>query len=510
MPEETLNLQEVRRSLLVDAVSLLKRHENVYKKDPQLFFKERGINFFPTFERMFNQLYSTEVLKAVALGPRGGGKTFGAAIIATAFFLFKDYDVGIVAGSETQALTLFGYITDWLDLAEEEEQLSDAVERIRHSDLVGKTGNRIVAKTASPKSIRGMHLGRGKRGALLIIDEEAETDDDVMKAARYTVRTAKPAIILRMSTYHKLTGSFPDLVENHKELGYELFSWDSFDIAKPCAYECENCPVPEFKDKYCKGKAKRSNGWIDVNEIVGEWKDSPKDTFEVEIMGMRPASTGLVIQIPDIDRAIDLGSRGFPVQFDYSWFCIDWGFASMTAVVILGIAGDTVFVRHTEMFSRHGIDPIVEKLRKLRDLWGVREVFGDSSHPFENKRMRDEGFAVWSSKPEDPDATLGVVFNTFKEEGVSNLAYLFEKGKIGIRPSEHMLLRQLRRWRRDEGGHIVKKEDHFPDALVAGMMKLEIEGIGMGRRRIRIQSLKRRVFSVVERFAGGIARVFKG
>lgn len=501
------DFQEIQYSLLIDASKLLKRHENVYKKEPKLFFKERGINFFLAFERMFDELYSAKVLKAVALGPRGGGKTFGAAILATAFFLFKDFDVAIVAGSETQSLTLFGYVTDWLGLAEEEEQFGDAVERVRHSDLVGKTGNRIVAKTASPKSIRGLHLGRGKRGALLIIDEEAETDEDVMKAARYTIRTANPAILLRMSTYHKLTGSFPMLVENHKELGYELYTWDSFDIAKPCPYECERCPVPEFWEKYCKGKAKLSQGWVDVNEIIGEWKDSSKDSFEVEVMGMRPASAGLVIQIQDIERAVDLGTRAYPNEFDYSWFGIDWGFVGMTAVVALGIAADKVFVRHTEMFSRHGIDTIVEKLKKLRAQFGIREVYADSSHPFENSRLRDEGFAVWSAKPGEPGATLGVPFVTFKEEGVSILSYLFEKGRIGIRPSEHVVLRQLRTWRRDEGGHIVKKDDHFPDALVAAMMKLKLFGMGSGSKR-RIIEGGRRLFTAVGSIGRSIRRAF--
>ncbi|GAI38965.1 unnamed protein product, partial [marine sediment metagenome] len=253
---------------MIDAAALLRRKESIYLGNPEQFFAERGVSFFPMFKQLFQELYSFQVHKAVALGPRGGGKTFGAALLATAFFLFKDFDVGIVAGSETQALTLFGYITEWLDLAGDEEQFGDAVERVRCSDLVGKTGNRIVAKTASAKSIRGMHLGRGKRGALLIIDEEAETDEDVMRAARFVVRTAKPATILRMSTYHKLTGSFPNLVENHKELGYKLYRWDSFDIAKPCPYECAACPVPEFREKYCKGKAKQTHGWIDVAEIV--------------------------------------------------------------------------------------------------------------------------------------------------------------------------------------------------------------------------------------------------
>jgi hypothetical protein len=240
-----------------------------YRTDPALFFAERGVRFFAEFKRLFDDLYSLKTRKAVVLAPRGGGKTFGAAILATAFFLFKDFDAGIVAGSETQALTLYSYILEWLELPETEE----SVDRLRRSDLAGIHGNRIVAKTASARSIRGMHLGRGKRGALLIIDEEAEAEEDVVRAARYTVRTAEPALILRASTFHKLTGSFARLVEDCSSQGYELYRWSSFDIARPCPYECKCCPVNEFREKYCKGKAKQSQGWIDIDEIAGEWQD---------------------------------------------------------------------------------------------------------------------------------------------------------------------------------------------------------------------------------------------
>ncbi len=463
-----------------------------YRTDPALFFAERGVRFFGEFKRLFSDLCSLKTRKAVVLAPRGGGKTFGAAILATAFFLFKDFDAGIVAGSETQALTLYSYILEWLELPETEE----SVDRLRRSELVGINGNRIVAKTASARSIRGLHLGRGKRGALLIIDEEAEAEEDVVRAARYTVRTADPALILRASTFHKLTGSFARLVEDHASQGYELYRWDSFDIAKPCPYECKSCPVNEFRERYCKGKAKDSQGWIDIDEIVGEWRDTSRETFEVEVMGMRPASAGCVIDPQAIDRAIvkDQGvSEGWEVCYG-GCYGIDWGFAGMTAVVVLGIKGDAVHVLHTEAFHRQGVDAIVSRLKELRERFGLREVYADSSHPFENSRLRDEGFAVWGRASADASETLGVPFVSFKEEGVSILSYLFEKGRIRIPERHTTLIRQLRTWRRDAQGHIVKKDDHFPDALIAAMMKLKIQGIGGSGRR-RIATTKRRLFA---------------
>lgn len=485
VPERTLLGKFLER--LRASAPLLAR----YRTDPALFFAERGVRFFPEFEKMFDDLYSLKVKKGVVIAPRGGGKTFGAALLAAAFFLFRDFDVGIVAGSETQALTLFSYIAEWLELPE----TSGEVEKLRRSDMVGLAGNRIVARTASARSIRGLHLGRGRRGALLVIDEEVEASEEVVRAARFTVRTADPAIILRTSTYHKLTGSFARLVEDHKNLGYEIYKWDSFDIAKTCMKRCEDCLVPEFRDKYCQGKAKDSSGWLDTDEIAREWQDTNRETFEVEVMGMRPASAGCVIDPLSLDKAI-VKDRELSGKWVASFGGVDWGFAGMTALVVLGWQDERVEVVHSEAFHRQGIDAIVERLKKLRDKYGVREIFADSSHPFENSRLRDEGFAVWGKDSEDGSGTLGVPFVTFKEEGVSILAYLFEKERIKIPDSHTILLRQLRTWRRDQHGHIVKRDDHFPDALLAAMMKLKLQGIE-SRRRSRLYTSSRRLFNIL-------------
>lgn len=452
-----------------------------YRENPALFFTERGVRLFGELERLFQDVYSLKTRRAVALAPRGGGKTFCAAMLASAFFLFRDFDVGIVAGSETQALALFSYITEWLKMPASQE----TIETIKRSDILGAAGNRIVARTASSRSIRGLHIGRGRRGALLIIDEEAEAEEDVVRAARYIIRTAEPSVILRASTYHKLSGSFANLVENHLAQGYELYRWSSFDIAQPCSYSCELCPVTEFRTLYCKGKSRDSAGWLRVSEIASEWKESSRETFEIEVMGMKPASAGLVIAPEALNAAVTMQSQGFSKEA--CWAGVDWGFSGMTAVVVIALSGNCVHVTHTEAFERQGIEAIVTRLKQLRERFNLREVFPDSSHPFENSRLRDEGFAVWGAS-QDSSSTLGVPFSVFKEEGVSILSWLFEKGRIRIPESSTTLLGQLRSWRRDACGHIIKKNDHFPDALVAAMMKLKIMGVGQKHKTYPVTS----------------------
>ncbi|GAH50435.1 unnamed protein product, partial [marine sediment metagenome] len=79
----------------------------------------------------------------------------------------------------------------------------------------GRWGNWIKASPASTKAIRGLHA-RG-RGMLLIMDEEAEMEEAIVRSALKIVKDAKPAIIIRLSTFHKVMGTFADLVDNHKK-----------------------------------------------------------------------------------------------------------------------------------------------------------------------------------------------------------------------------------------------------------------------------------------------------
>ncbi|GAI64745.1 unnamed protein product, partial [marine sediment metagenome] len=67
---------------------------------------------------------------------------------------------------------------------------------------------------------------------------------------------------------------------------------------------------------------------------------------------------------------------------------------------------------------------------------------------------------------------------------------------IGIPPQHHVLLKQFRSWRRDQAGHIIKKDDHFPDALIAGMQKVKQMGVGLGTRKARIVEGARRLFGL--------------
>ncbi|MCF6191844.1 MAG: hypothetical protein L3J76_01750 [Candidatus Hydrothermae bacterium] len=468
-----------------------------YADRPVVFLRGLGHRFPPKHRKLFLDVYSGKVHRAAAVAPRGGGKTFLAADLALAFFLFKRWNVIIVAGSLEQAMRVVEYIQDVLG---DPEVMADLGEFYETKTLVKDPshGNWIKAAPASTKAIRGLH-SRG-RPVLLIMDEEAEMEERIVRAALSTVTEASEYRILRISTNHNVYGTFYELVEAPEKHLYRLYRWDGFDI---CRIERMKDGEPDW-DHYLEPyrgiygevgirKAKEDlraywralprpegtgeEGWAPFRQkVVENYFTLPREWFEVEEMGGKPSGRGLIIRPEDLEAALVDGVEALPHV--PKWVGVDWGFAGMTAVVVLQRVGEEIQVLEALEFSHTLTDEILQALLELHRRYGVREVYADASHPFNNEHIRRAGFLVDE-----------VAFSTFKERGVGRLQHLFERGNIRIPRRLQTMIQQLRNWRRDEKGRIVKKDDHFPDALVAGMKRLEGVGIpaGVGLRFGRLR-----------------------
>jgi|GEM_PF-1662242 len=448
---------------------LLKRDQLVdkYQGRPMKFLEQYGYQFPNKIEELFRDIYSEKVQYAVVKSCRAGGKTMIASGLAFCFFFFKQWNVGVVAGSKEQALRTIEYCQD----ISGEPEVVDYVPEETKTIIKGKWGNWIKASPASTKAIRGLHA-RG-RGMLLILDEEAEMEEAIVRSALKVAKDAKPCIILRLSTFHKITGTFADLVDNHEKYGYRLYGWDSFDVAEKCTDDCSEClkayygTRPDIKERekefvaYCGGKAKRGKGWLPIDNIRQAFIESPREWWEVEDMGMRPSGEGMVLPPEKIKQAFDHDFVGI-VPTAESWFGVDWGFKGMTAIESLQRVEDKVNLVESKEFTEITLPLIVEYLREQSEILGTKVVYADSSHPFENNQLKNEGFDV-----------IEVVFGAYKETGAGWLRYLFERDRFQAPRYLVKVKTQLINWRRDKSGKIVKKDDHHCDALLAGTKKLE-------------------------------------
>jgi hypothetical protein len=433
-----------------------------YKHRPIEFLALKG-SFYPSkLEKMFMDIYSMRVRLALIVGPRGGGKTHFFGDIAACLFLFKGFDALIGSGSDAQAARVYERV--W-ELLGEDEEISEFVPNMTTRITEGKDGNWIEFVPASQKRARGPHPGEGKRGGLIEADEEAEMDPNILNALMGTGGTAKPLVVLRGSTAHKVDGTFAEKLDNPGN--YTVYRWDAFDVCGKCELKCEEC-IPEFRKTYCKGKAKQNSilGWISLDYIFTMWQEMDKEWFEVELMGLRPSGAGLVIAPEDLKAA--LREEDVPyVPGAPNCAGIDWGFVGMTGVVATQMVKGRLQLFDRMLFTRKGIEDIIAGLIGWREMYGITEVYSDSSHPFENDSLRKAGFTVTE-----------VTFVSFKDAGAGAVKGSAEKRLLDIPlkfkskdAKKPDVVNQLAGWKRGKDGKIVKKDDHYCDALLCTMMK---------------------------------------
>ena len=396
----------------------------------------------------------------------------------------------------------------------------------------------IAVLAASPKQVRGPHAGSERRGGLLVVDEEAEVAADIFNAAKYTVNTGNPSIILRTSTYHNAVGTFAEDFENPEAKGFERHRFSIFDVCRPCPVakttqqdwrdlrggikripgdddksvrhlpvvqpDCRDCPHPEYfrdgrpgitgeggeakgaREPWCGGAAAYAeNGWFTWDEIEKLFVERPNDEdFEVELLGLRPSSFGLVVTdreamadcivddelcayLPATRRDAQGTVIGTNAGAGECIVTIDWGLSGTAAVMVLQNRYDLnppfgcrVVIQSDDL--GHMADTLIyDHCDEMDRLYGVREVWADASHPYQNRNLAARGFDVHI-----------VYFAKMKELGVGSInAHIARRAFRFGREMARTLIEQLRGWRRDKTGKIVKGNDHFPDSLLCGAIK---------------------------------------
>jgi len=138
---------------------------------------------------MILDIYSLRVTKALWVGPRDRGKTFGLGDIASILFLFKEFDVLIASGGEGQAKEVYEEVTNVLDI--EDEDVARQVATQTTQITKGRKGNWIRFVPASTKRVGGPHPGRGHGGMIILDEVYADSshpfENDALKNADFKV-----------------------------------------------------------------------------------------------------------------------------------------------------------------------------------------------------------------------------------------------------------------------------------------------------------------------------------
>jgi hypothetical protein len=244
---------------------------------------------------------------------------------------------------------------------------------------------------------------------------------------------------------------------------------------------CDACPVkdgctaPKLRIKSvgdlgkecptCKAviehKAKTGAGHFPVEEIRKAWRRNDKVTFEVEYMGWRPGRGIFVLDPYDVDMSL-VRETAYSV-YGSTRLGIDWGAAGVTAMVVVQYNVDSSIdvLDYYDMQAPSDTE-CYDMVGRLCRRYNISLIYADSSHVFQNTHIRNElGIMI-----------TPVNFQTQKELGVGVMRMKFERKLVRIPERfKPTLVRDLKNWRRDANGNILKKNDHGPDSLLCAMIE---------------------------------------
>ena len=471
----------------------------------------------PGLRELVQDVCLLEVHDAAAIGPRGGGKSQGVSFIEFYLWMIEGFEALNFGGSEQQANNVYTYLTNYIDSDQFWGTLIKGETKISETETID--GNWIKVLAASPKSVRSPHAGgrrqvRGQlvhRGGLLVIDEEAEADPELVSIVLPTVNTALPSVTVRCSTFHNAEGSFADLVDNHKIMGYKLYKWDIFDVCSGCdctggARDCQNEEVcfreDHFEDytdpdtgkvekrllhkAYCGGRAKYARGWVPILEIEKNWRRWKRShaKMEVELMGNRPGAAGFVIkdrqkfaQCITEATADSLYVPGSPVSI-----CVDWGTIAAGLEVWQEQPGDVHVLLHADLVEEAGSTEMFGRIiaywnRYINEVVEVACDIGGGGN-YNNLALREEHRLV----------VRDVNFAEEKEAGAAAWNLYNEALKVVI-PAEHTeFIDQTRAWKR-RNGRIMKGNDHMPDTAICYFSKF-VNRLGLTNIRVLPRSFR--------------------
>ena len=488
----------------------------------QLYFSKDGkkINIL-LIDPMLNLIYDCfyrKVWKAILWKPRGSGGSVSVSIIIFLMMVYHKMTFTLIAGGLDQSQVVYRYVTQlWLcnsTLAAGMLASEPLKTKITMKPEAG--GCWLECIPASEKGARGKHT------AGLVVDEAAQRDahtDTAITAAIQGPVSEKEYLIILCSTFHTTSGLYQEYWDYANDKGYKRYKWSIFDAMAPCKerIDCKKCELtrvlPKFsKDgkltsiKYegCAGKARYSKGWKPFKNVLDSKKQNQgTSVFITEFECERSYGGGSTVynklDLVEADKVCPKDYNGFsyvPYDKEDCEFSIgvDWG-KVQTAIVLLVKTEEYIGVLEARAFTGANFHEVTRYLqglhRKYRpgslvignremgtgtvsddsklvfiDIGGLKTqnapitIWGDSSHPFNNRELKQMGYVVEE-----------VQFNQWKDFGIENITKYLYTNRLWIpndRPDGDfsMLTKQMQLYVKDEKGKPVKKNDHFNDALM--------------------------------------------
>lgn len=259
----------------------------------------------------FSRIHMERPPLALVLGPRGGGKSFLAALDTHLRSRWNPgYGTRILGGSRAQSAQVHEALRSMIEMCGDEE----IVKKSLRDRTVYENGSEVSILSASSTSVRGPHVPS------LVLDEVDEIAEEIREAALGMCMNRGPhqASVLMMSTWHRLGGPMSGLIERGRAGDFPFYQFCAFEVLERCSASrsgarlerCPECPLMawchEDRDLDPEGlpKAKRSNGHYAIDALIQKLRATSLRTFEADYLCRGPKAEGLWFQAFDQNRAV--------------------------------------------------------------------------------------------------------------------------------------------------------------------------------------------------------------
>ena len=266
------------------------------------------------------------------------------------------------------------------------------------------------------------------------------------------------------STMHRPFGLMSELVRRARgDAGLRLFRWCALDVAARCGpeHDCARCPL--WSD--CRGRAKQAQGFVAIEDLIGQRLRTDDDTWQSEMLCRRPSRSDLVYPSFDVGRHVAAHDAAVPG----AWVAgMDFGWRSPTVLLWARAAatgdGDLLAVEHE--YVGQGLT-LAEHLRRIgrRDLPRPTWIGADPAGGQRNGQTGISDIAVLRRAGHRVRARRATV-----REGVDRVRCRLDHDRLLIHPRCGQLIEAMSKYhfppdRADDETPVKDGPDHLCDAL---------------------------------------------
>jgi hypothetical protein len=262
-------------------------------------------------------LYFERVLSAVAVANRGGSKSFLSALLHFLNSKFKAFcESASVGAVESQALRVYNSFGGLFKT----EGHVDTIERhpevlrsnMRETNM--RNGSKVEVLVGTVNGVNGPHPQKVHADEVELMIPEVFDESRNMSQSKNGIKAQDWITSTRKRAHGPMQAILDEIEEAERnELAppYKLYTWCIFESAAPvpeCGVSCGCEKIvkgkwetgkPRTFREVCKGRLKRSSGWIPLHDVHKVFRTASRSVWEAQQECLKPSTEGLVFETWD-------------------------------------------------------------------------------------------------------------------------------------------------------------------------------------------------------------------